>query len=99
MKISKNDKQLSCIRAYQFREFGFPLWYGTTIGDMLNNLFRDNGLVRVRMSAFIQQHRNPNCLEWTMNTKYNEIEKKLTRSRAEVKTPPAPAHVRSSPGR
>ena len=54
----------SCMHAYQFRILGFPVRYGSTIGNMLNNLLRDNGLIRVRVTTFVQQHRNPNRLEW-----------------------------------
>ena len=54
----------SYVRAYQFRELGFPIWYGSTIGNMVNNLFRDDDLIRVRMTTFVQHHWNPNRLEW-----------------------------------
>ena len=65
----------SCVRAYQFRKLGFPVRYGSTIGNMVNNLFRDD-LIRVRVTAFVQ-HRNSNRLEWPWITNLTKLWKNL----------------------
>ena len=74
---------------------------GPAVGNVLDDVLRDDSCICERMATVVQEHGYPGCLldvkHWTQGMHRGWLV--LTKSRAEVRTPPAPAHIVSSPGR